>query len=204
MLRLQGIEVSNYSLEELAVRFKRSPTYLCSVLTELEDYGYMGGELKGSNEKYRWITCEAFSMLDTQNLSQIVTQSEPILYNNLSDPDHDQIQITKEAQNCREHTIEEELDRYLEAELVPPIKQKKIKKAIRATPIGPVRRESVIRRVIHASKKAFIGDKLAYFLMALKKEMRDLQELTTYLAKNGGKQRNYNLDNLDELGCLSI
>jgi hypothetical protein len=200
-LRSQGFEETDYSLEEYAVRFKCHVVYISRSLSTLEEYGYMGSRHGGSTNKKRWITYEAFSMLENQRLRQKLNQNESTHYIDLSDQRSDQLKIIEEAQNCGKPNIEEQLTTFLEEERVSPSERMRIKKAIKTAPIGPVRRESLIRRVIQVGKKSFIGNKLAYFLEAVRNEMKNMKEVAQQIAKAGLRVNEYQLDDLGDIGC---
>lgn len=204
-LHLQGFQLSDYPLEFLAIRFQKTIPYISSSLAELEEHGYMGSRHRGQNNKERWITYEGICLLDGEHLNQILNQKEDIPYIYLPDQEKDKIKILKEEQNCGQLSLEQQLDSYLDRENTPFTLKNRIKRAIRSTPIGPQRRESVIYRVLKIARTVKIHNKLAYFLKALQKELDDLNDFIRYIRQSKTKPNihTYDSTSLDELGCFT-
>jgi hypothetical protein len=203
-LRLEGFSESDYSLEYLAMRLGNHLTYISTGLSELEKLGLMSGQNGGNGNKMRWITCAGFHVMDSLHQNQIQNQTEPIPYIDLSDQGIDKT-LTESRAICGKLSIEEKLNVHLDTPDISSKDKKDIKRAIKSTPIGPVRRESLIGRVIKAFSKTFIRDKKNYILAALKNELAEVKEFYNYLVKNNIKfsENRYDMNNLNELGCFA-
>lgn len=205
-LRLQGIESSDYGCVEMGIRFKRHPDYVSREMAPLHEVGWLGGTHGGSRKKHRWITCEGFAVLDALQSGQMSGQIETIPNIYLSDSGSDCLKITEDAQNCgqdRPVTPDQALDEFLNQEKVPLSHQMRIKKCLKTAPIGPVRRESIIRRVVAVGRKMFIKSKLAYFMTAISKEVKEVNDLIQHLKRTKLPSNPYETDNLTELGCFA-
>lgn len=204
-LRLSGYEQVAYKLPELSVRLKRDPSYISKCLAELEQWGFMGGKHNGSVAKIRWITSQGFDELDRLQPRQITNQNQSIPYIDLSDQENDVLKILEEERTCgqnQELTPEEKVDALIQMKKVSPQDAEAIKKAIRTSPIGPQRKESVIDRMFKACLNGPIMKLKSYFLVALKRELEDLRQFLIFAQKNNLSAREYDLSNLDELGCF--
>jgi hypothetical protein len=195
MLRVSGIDKPDYSLLELASRFKRSRSYISTCLAELEYWGFLASDPHGRGLKKRWITYVGFEMLENQPQHQIQTQIKSIPYIDLSEKELINSKILEQQQICEQlddPTLETDtkLSIFLEKERISPKEQVMIKSQFRASPIGPVRKERVLNRVIAQSKKRLIGSSRKYFSTCLAKEEKEIKSLCHILR---GKISNINL-----------
>jgi hypothetical protein len=193
--RLSGVAKSDRSLVELGKRFDRHPDYVCRCLRELEQWGKLKSDPHGSSNKNRWITWEAFSELENKRSSQTSSQILAIPYIDLSEKELINSQILKHKEICEQLEdpnleTDTKLSIFLEYEQITPIEQVKIKSQFRASPIGPVRKERVLNRIIAQSKKRLIGSKRKYFSTCLAKEEKEIKDLC-HIFK--GKINNINL-----------
>lgn len=192
---LSGVSKSNRSLEEHGNRFNKHPDYVCRCLRELERWGWLKSDPHGSAFKNRWITMCAFIELESQRSSQTSSQILAIPYIDLSDKELINSEILKQQKICEQlddPTLETDtkLSIFLEINKIPPMEQVRIKSQFRASPIGPVRKERVLNRVIAQSKKRLIGSSRKYLSTCLAKEEKEIKSLC-HIFK--GKINNINL-----------
>jgi hypothetical protein len=176
------------------LRFKVSWKSIQNDFAYLKQLGFCvsspGG--RGNSEK-RCITSAGYSYLDCQPSTYTSTYNPITPYIDLSEKEKINSKIIKDEQFCGQ--VEEEtrpieeilddpmidsetkLDYYFEKERMPSDERAQIKNIIRKSRIGPVRKERIVERLIHQSKKRWIASKRNYILACIHNEEIEMKAL---------------------------
>jgi len=160
-----------YGVSERTIRYD---------FANLESHGLCWSSPGGKgNPRKRCISSEGISYLVNQASGYIAAYNSPIPYIDLSDQEMINSEIIKEAQICGQNLeviqdADEKLDLILQSE-TPKVREC-VKKAIKASEIGPERTEKIINRVIAVLKKNTIHNKKSYFLACVQDEQRKIRE----------------------------
>lgn len=169
--RLAGLQYSDRSCKELAARFKVSEDHMYRVLAHLHHEGCLDGLPHGRGFKKRWITFEAFAELESKLPDQMPVQNLAIPYIDLLS-DKDDLN-TKSEEACTEIDQTLLLDRLnliLEQIWHHPNDRIVVKEAINRSPLSPISKLSLVRRVGRGMITNPVKYKRAYFMTSLKNE----------------------------------
>ncbi len=176
-LRLSGIAESDYSRKELSIRLGgKHVDYISRTLAELEALSLLDSKPHGSRNKKRWITYEAFSMLENIRSGQMSDQIDVIPYIDLKDQgsrDINNLKILKGEQICgqpKETDLNEKLNTILAEQRISHQDRTTIKNAINRTLLSEEARLDFASKIGWVMKRKRIQSPRAYFLKALQNE----------------------------------